>query len=109
MIVPLTIQVIFVTMVYGPTAAFLSELFPPQIRYTGLSLAYHIGTGVFGGFTPLVALSLNSATGNVLAGLIYPIAVTAVTAVVFVLTLRRGVDSPIVRRAWKHIDSEYSS
>ncbi|ANS28984.1 major facilitator transporter [Rhodococcus opacus] len=109
MIVPLTIQVIFVTMVYGPTAAFLSELFPPQIRYTGLSLAYHIGTGVFGGFTPLVALSLNSATGNVLAGLIYPIAVTTVTAVVFVLTLRRGVDSPIVRRAWKQIDSEYSS
>nr|WP_009473455.1 hypothetical protein [Rhodococcus sp. JVH1]EJJ01323.1 major facilitator superfamily MFS_1 [Rhodococcus sp. JVH1] len=59
-------------MVYGPTAAFLSELFPPQIRYTGLSLAYHIGTGMFGGFTPLVALSLNSATGNVLAGLILP-------------------------------------
>ncbi|ABG92646.1 metabolite transporter, MFS superfamily protein [Rhodococcus jostii RHA1] len=109
MVVPLTIQVIFVTMVYGPTAAFLSELFPPQIRYTGLSLAYHIGTGVFGGFTPLVALSLNSATGNVLAGLIYPIAVTTVTAVVFVLTLRRGVDSPIVRRAWKQIDSECSS
>ncbi|MFD9668045.1 MFS transporter [Rhodococcus sp. NPDC059968] len=109
MVVPLTIQVIFVTMVYGPTAAFLSELFPPQIRYTGLSLAYHIGTGVFGGFTPLVALSLNSATGNVFAGLIYPIAVTTVTAVVFVLTLRRGVDSPVVRRAWKQIDSEYSS
>ncbi|WP_370183960.1 MFS transporter [Rhodococcus wratislaviensis] len=109
MVVPLTIQVVFVTMVYGPTAAFLSELFPPQIRYTGLSLAYHIGTGVFGGFTPLVALSLNSATGNVLAGLIYPIAVTTVTAVVFVLTLRRGVDSPIVRRAWKQIDSACSS
>ena len=109
MVLALTIQVVFVTMIYGPTAAFLSELFPPQIRYTGLSLAYHIGTGVFGGFTPLVALSLDTATGNVLAGLIYPVAITAVTAVVFVLTLRRGVDSPIVRRAWKQIDSECSS
>ncbi|MFN6548332.1 MFS transporter [Mycolicibacterium nivoides] len=105
----LTIQVIFVAMIYGPTAAFLSELFPPKIRYTGLSLSYHLGTGVFGGFTPLVALSLVTSTGNQLAGVIYPIAATAITAVVFATVLRRGAASPVVRRAWQHLDDASAS
>lgn len=106
LVAAMTIQVVFVAMIYGPTAAFLCELFPPQIRYTGLSLAYHVGTGVFGGFTPLVALSLNSATGTVMAGLIYPVAVTAATAVVFLVALRRGTASAIVRRAWQRLGAD---
>jgi MFS family permease len=109
LVTALTIQVIFVAMIYGPTAAFLSELFPPKIRYTGLSLSYHVGTGVFGGFTPLVALSLVTSTGNQLAGVIYPIAVTTLTAVVFIALLRRGADSPVVRRAWEHLDNQSAS
>lgn len=104
LVAALTIQVIFVAMIYGPTAALLSELFPPKIRYTGLSLSYHVGTGVFGGFTPLVALSLVTSTGNQLAGIIYPIAVTAVNAVVFIAVLRHGSNSPVVRRAWIHLN-----
>lgn len=103
LVVALTIQVILVAMVYGPTAAFLSELFPPQIRYTGLSLAYHVGTGVFGGFTPLIALSVVTATGNQLAGVVYPIAITALSAVAFVILLRHGTSSPVVRRAWDQV------
>lgn len=106
LVAALSIQVIFVAMIYGPTAAFLSELFPPKIRYTGLSLSYHVGTGVFGGFTPLIALSLVTSTGNQLAGVIYPIAITSITAVVFIMVLRRGADSPVVRRAWKHLDQK---
>ncbi|MCV7284312.1 MHS family MFS transporter [Mycolicibacterium wolinskyi] len=104
MVVALTLQVVLVAAIYGPVAAFLTELFPPQIRYTGLSLAYHLGTGVFGGFTPLIALSLNTSLDSAMAGLIYPIAVTAVTAVIFVVFLRRGHASPIVARAWAATD-----
>jgi hypothetical protein len=80
--------------------AYLTELFPPQIRYTGLSVSYHIGTGVFGGFTPLIALSLTAGTGNQLAGLIYPVAVTAVAAVVGAVLLRGGRYNRTVERAW---------
>lgn len=109
LITVLTIQVVFVAMIYGPTAAFLSELFPPKIRYTGLSLSYHLGTGVFGGFTPLVALSLVTSTGNELSGVIYPIAATAITAIVFATVLRRGAASPVVRRAWRHLDDAPAS
>lgn len=68
-------QLIFVALVYGPNAAFLVELFPARLRYTSLSLPYHIGTGIFGGFVPLISLSLVSYTGNIYAGLIYPIAI----------------------------------
>lgn len=75
-------QLVFVAMVYGPNAAFLVEMFPPQLRYTSLSLPYHIGTGVFGGLMPLISLSLAAATGNIYAGLAYPIAVATITAVV---------------------------
>jgi MFS family permease len=76
------IQVVFVTMVYGPIAAFLVEYFPARIRYTSLSIPYHLGNGWFGGFLPLIAASLLTATGNLYAGLIYPIAVALISVVV---------------------------
>ena len=76
------IQVVFVTMVYGPIAAFLVEYFPARIRYTSLSIPYHIGNGWFGGFLPLIAASLFAATGNIYAGLIYPIVIALMTAFV---------------------------
>ena len=69
------IQVMFVTMVYGPIAAYLVEAFPAKIRYTALSLPYHIGNGVFGGLLPLIGSDVVAATGNIYAGLYYPIAV----------------------------------
>lgn len=76
------LQVVFVTMVYGPIAAFLVELFPTKIRYTSMSLPYHIGNGVFGGLVPIIGLELLTKTGNNYAGLWYPMAVTAVCAVI---------------------------
>jgi MFS family permease len=82
------IQVIFVTMVYGPIAAYLVEAFPAKIRYTALSLPYHIGNGVFGGLLPLIGLSVVARTGNIYAGLYYPITVAALTFVVGSLLLR---------------------
>ncbi|MDX2065057.1 MAG: MFS transporter [Fimbriimonadaceae bacterium] len=82
------IQVVFVTMVYGPIAAFLVELFPTRIRYTSMSLPYHIGNGVFGGLVPLIATAVVTATGNKLAGLWYPMSVAIVTAIVGALFLR---------------------
>ncbi|MEK6334583.1 MAG: MFS transporter [Acidobacteriota bacterium] len=82
------IQVIFVTMVYGPIAAYLVEAFPAKIRYTSLSLPYHIGNGVFGGLLPLIGLSVIAQTGNIYAGLYYPIAVATITFIVGSLLLR---------------------
>jgi MFS family permease len=82
------VQVIFVTMVYGPIAAYLVEAFPARIRYTALSLPYHIGNGVFGGLLPLIGLSVIAETGNIYAGLYYPIAVAMITFVVGSLLLR---------------------
>ncbi len=73
------LQVIFVTMVYGPIAAYLVELFPTKIRYTSLSLPYHIGNGVFGGLVPLIGVALVAQTGNHYAGLIYPIGIALMT------------------------------
>ena len=84
----LFIMVIYVTMVYGPIAAFLVELFPTRIRYTSMSLPYHIGNGVFGGLTPLLATVLVERTGNPYAGLWYPIAVAALTCVIGTLCIR---------------------
>ena len=69
----LTILVIYVTMVYGPIAAWLVELFPTRIRYTCMSLPYHIGNGWFGGFLPATAFAIVAATGNIYSGLWYPI------------------------------------
>ena len=82
------IQVIFVTMVYGPIAAYLVEAFPAKIRYTALSLPYHIGNGVFGGLLPLIGLAVIARTGNIYAGLYYPIAVASLTFVVGSLLLK---------------------
>jgi MFS family permease len=76
------IQVVFVAMVYGPIAAFLVEYFPARIRYTSLSIPYHIGNGWFGGFLPLIAGLILTATGNIYASLIYPIVVALITVVV---------------------------
>jgi MFS family permease len=81
------IQVVFVTMVYGPIAAYLVEAFPAKIRYTSLSLPYHIGNGVFGGLLPLIGLIVVAQTGNIYAGLYYPISVAALTFVVGSLLL----------------------
>ncbi|HLI12632.1 MAG TPA: MFS transporter [Alphaproteobacteria bacterium] len=81
-------MVILVTMVYGPIAAFLVELFPAKIRYTSLSLPYHIGNGVFGGFVPLVSTSLVAATGNIYMGLAYPILIAAIGVVVSLIWIR---------------------
>ena len=75
------IQVFFVTMVYGPIAAYLVEAFPAKIRYTSLSLPYHIGNGVFGGLLPVIGLSVVANTGNIYAGLYYPIVVASLTFV----------------------------
>jgi len=82
------IQVLFVTLVYGPIAAYLVEAFPAKIRYTALSLPYHIGNGVFGGLLPLIGLSVIAQTGNIYAGLYYPIAVASITFIVGSLLLR---------------------
>lgn len=82
------IQLVFVTMAYGPIAAFLVELFPANIRYTSMSLPYHIGNGVFGGLTPLIAESMVVKTGNIFAGLYYPVVVAAATVVVGTIAIR---------------------
>jgi MFS family permease len=88
MIALVWIQVVYVTMVYGPIAAFLVEYFPARIRYTSLSIPYHIGNGWFGGFLPLIAAALAAATGNPLAGLAYPIIVALMTVIVGGLFIR---------------------
>ncbi|MBC8064315.1 MAG: MFS transporter, partial [Chlorobia bacterium] len=75
-------QVLLVTMVYGPIAAFLVELFPTRIRYTSMSLPYHIGNGVFGGLVPFIGTAMVGMTGNKLAGLWYPIAIASITFVI---------------------------
>lgn len=82
MIFLVLIQVIYVTMVYGPIAAFLVELFPTKIRYTSMSLPYHIGNGVFGGLLPLIGTAMVATTNNPLAGLWYPMGVAVVTLVI---------------------------
>ncbi|RYZ68438.1 MAG: MFS transporter, partial [Proteobacteria bacterium] len=76
------LQVLFVTMVYGPIAAFLVELFPTNIRYTSMSLPYHIGNGVFGGLVPFIGTAMVASTGHHLAGLIYPITVAVITIII---------------------------
>lgn len=78
----LTLLVIYVTMVYGPIAAYLVEMFPTRIRYTSMSLPYHIGNGWFGGFLPTVAFAMVAATGDIYYGLWYPIVVALGTAII---------------------------
>ena len=90
------IQIVFVTMVYGPIAAFLVEIFPTKIRYTSMSLPYHLGNGVFGGMTPFIAVLLGTIyTGDVLVGLWYPIAVAAVCLVIGVIYLNNRIDPDV--------------
>jgi MFS family permease len=90
------VQVIFVTMVYGPIAAFLVELFPTRIRYTSMSLPYHIGNGVFGGLTPFIALLLTTINpGDKLVGLMYPIIISAVCLVIGVLYMSNKIDPDV--------------
>jgi len=82
------IQVLWVTMVYGPIAAYLVEAFPAKIRYTALSLPYHIGNGVFGGLLPVIGVAIVAETGNIYAGLYYPMIVAGVTLIVGSIFLR---------------------
>ncbi len=86
----LIVMVLYVTMVYGPIAAFLVELFPARIRYTSMSLPYHIGNGWFGGMLPLLATAVVAATGNIYNGLWYPIGVAVMSLVIGTLFLREA-------------------
>jgi MFS family permease len=90
----LTILVIYVTMVYGPIAAILVEMFPTRIRYTGMSLPYHIGNGWFGGLLPATVFAMSAAKGDIYYGLWYPIAIAAMTLVIGLVFVRetKGVD-----------------
>jgi MFS family permease len=94
------IQVVFVTMVYGPIAAYLVEAFPARIRYTALSLPYHIGNGVFGGLLPVIGLAVVANTGNIYAGLYYPIAVAGATFIIGSLLLPETHSV----RIWSEVD-----
>ena len=91
----LTVFVLLVTMVYGPIAALLVELFPARIRYTSMSLPYHIGNGWFGGFLPTISFAIVAATGNIYSGLWYPVLIAAATAVIGALLLPETRDRPI--------------
>ncbi len=90
----LTIMVIYVTMVYGPIAAMLVELFPTRIRYTSMSLPYHIGNGWFGGLLPATILAIVAQTGDMFRGLWYPIIFASITFVIGTLFIKetKGVD-----------------
>jgi len=96
------LQMAFFTMIYGPIAAFLVEAFPAKIRYTSLSLPYHIGNGVLGGILPLVGLSVCAATGNIYAGLYYPIVVAGICFVVGSLFLKETHAT----RIWDEVTEE---
>jgi MFS family permease len=93
----LVILVIYVTMVYGPIAAWLVELFPTRIRYSGLSLPYHIGNGWFGGFLPATVFAIVAATGNIYSGLWYPIVIAAMSFVVALIFLPETKDVDITK------------
>ena len=84
----LVIMLLYVTMVYGPIAAFLVEMFPTQIRYSSMSLPYHIGNGWFGGMLPLTATAMVAATGDIYYGLWYPIVVALMTLVIGAIFLK---------------------
>ncbi|MFQ8430720.1 MFS transporter [Amaricoccus sp. W119] len=94
-VVLLFILVIYVTMVYGPIAAMLVEMFPTRIRYTSMSLPYHIGNGWFGGFLPTTSFAIVAATGNIYSGLWYPIIIAAATLVIGMLFVRETKDVDI--------------
>jgi hypothetical protein len=83
----LFILVLYVTMVYGPIAALLVELFPARIRYTSMSLPYHVGNGWFGGFLPTIAFAIVAANGNIYSGLWYPVGIAVLTLLVGLMLL----------------------
>jgi MFS family permease len=89
------IQVIYVTMVYGPIAAFLVELFPTKIRYTSMSFPYHIGNGVFGGLVPMIGLAWITASGNNFAGIWYPMIIASICFIVGMIMLKETKDVDI--------------
>jgi formate-dependent nitrite reductase membrane component NrfD len=88
-------MVMYATLVYGPAAAFLVEMFPTKIRYTSLSLPYHIGAGCIGGMVPFIATAVAASTGNIYSGLWYPILVAVMTVLVGGLLLRDTKDVDI--------------
>jgi len=91
----LWLLVVYVTLVYGPIAAMLVEMFPTSIRYTSMSLPYHIGNGWFGGFLPTIAFAIVAATGDIYAGLRYPVAIAVITLVIGSLFVRETKDTDI--------------
>ncbi len=91
----LTIMVIYVTMVYGPIAAMLVELFPTRIRYTSMSLPYHIGNGWFGGFLPAISFAIVAAQGNIYSGLWYPIIIATMTFIIGAIFIKETKDRDI--------------
>src|SRR5271168_2092819 len=93
----LTLLVIYVTLVYAPIAAWLVELFPTRIRYSGLSLPYHIGNGWFGGFLPATVFAIVAATGNIYSGLWYPIIIAAMSFIVALIFLPETKDVDITK------------
>jgi MFS family permease len=95
LLVLLTILVIYVTMVYAPIAAMLVEMFPTRIRYTSMSLPYHIGNGWFGGFLPTTAFAIVAATGNIYSGLWYPVIIAVTTLVIGTLFINETKDVDI--------------
>jgi MFS family permease len=99
------IQMIYVTMVYGPIAAFLVELFPGKIRYTSMSLPYHVGNGVFGGLMPLIGTYIVASTGNIYAGLYYPMVVASITFIVGAVFLKETKDVSI----WSEVAPEQAA
>ncbi|KAG1079770.1 hypothetical protein G6F40_016169 [Rhizopus arrhizus] len=96
-VVLLAILVLYVTMVYGPIAAMLVEMFPTRIRYTSMSLPYHIGNGWFGGFLPAISFALVAGTGNLYYGLWYPIGIALMSVVVGGLFLRETKNVDITK------------
>jgi membrane-associated protease RseP (regulator of RpoE activity) len=93
MVMIVFVMIVYVTMVYGPIAAFLVELFPTRIRYTSMSLPYHIGNGVFGGLTPFIATLLTTIyEGDKLKGLWYPILIAAICFVIGIVYLHNKID-----------------
>jgi hypothetical protein len=94
-VILLWVLVIYVTLVYAPIAAWLVELFPTRIRYTGMSLPYHIGNGWFGGFLPAIVFAIVASTGNIYSGLWYPIVVAAVSFVIALIFLPETKDRDI--------------
>jgi hypothetical protein len=94
----LVLLVIYVTMVYAPIAAMLVEMFPTRIRYTSMSLPYHIGNGWFGGLMPTIAFALVAQNGNIYYGLWYPIVIAAMTFIIGMLFIKETKDVDIYAR-----------